>query len=95
MAGALETILQHERNARIDLSDALKNTIGVLDNVIGGVIAETCGGTETGEVVRSLVDRSQSPGSQVAALNNKVKDSLDELVRVGEVGFIVEPASKG
>ncbi|KAH0194784.1 glycoside hydrolase, partial [Aureobasidium melanogenum] len=89
-SSALEAVLEHDGDAAIDLCNTSKNLGGVVGNPLSTLGGETGRSSEAGEVVRGLVDWCHGPGSQVAAGLDEVKDGIDGVVGVVEVGGVVE-----
>lgn len=57
----------------------------------GSVVRKTGSRTETGQVVGSLVDGSDSESVLVARLLDEVENTVDSLETVVKVGGVVEP----
>jgi hypothetical protein len=73
------------------LGNLLENTVKVRVDPVGTVDCESSSRSETGKVVRSLVDWSDGEGVYVSAVLDEVENTIDGLVRVVEVGGVVEP----
>jgi hypothetical protein len=73
------------------LGNLLENTVKVGVNPVGTVNGQTSSRSKSGKVVGSLVNRSDGEGVHVSAVLDEVENTIDGLVRVVEVGGIVEP----
>lgn len=89
-SGALEAVLKHDWDTAVDLCNTSKDTGGVVGNPLSTLVGETSRSTEAGEVVRGLVNGGESPGGQVSTGLDEVKNGIDGVVGVVEVGGVVE-----
>lgn len=89
-SSSLEAVLNHDGDTAVNLGGAGNDALDVVSDPLGTVGGETSRGTEATEVVRCLVDGSNGPGSQVSAGLDEVKNSIDGIVGVVEVGGVVE-----
>lgn len=88
--GALEAVLHHDGDTAVDLGDAVNAAVDVVGDPLRAVGGKTGGSTESGEVVRGLVDGADGPGGQVAACLDEVDDGVNGLVCVVEIGSVKE-----
>jgi hypothetical protein len=78
-------------DATYHLGNLLENTVKVGVDPVRTVDCESSSRSETGKVIRGLVDRSNGEGIHVSAILDEVEDTINSLVRVVEVGGVIEP----
>lgn len=74
-----EGILQHERDALVDLGDLLQAAIDVGVDPVGAVGGQTSRGSETRKVVGWLVDWGDGEGVDMAGSLDEVQDAVNGL----------------
>lgn len=94
VGGALEVVLEHERDAFVDLGDLLQGSVDVGVDPVCAVEGQAVGGAEAGEVgVGGFVDGGDGEGLHAVAGLDKVEDTVDGLEGVVEVGRVEEPVA--
>ena len=88
---AEKRILQHERDALIDLGNPCKNTVNPGIDPVRAIHRQTgwCG--EASEVVRKFISWSYGEGPWTAARYDEPQNRIGGLEGVGEVRCILEP----